>query len=252
MKKHNKLNDHKYHLAKYSNDYDKNSKIYKLCQRGDIYIPVTVNGVSVPNLKNSVGHAGTKRWIEGCKYRASLMDTEGKSVLDFGTNTGYILFELLRNGGATFGVGIDRSKDLINICKEVASLEKLNASFFEAGLYPRVVNMGEEEYNDPTPLTEDLTFDGEITVDKFDVGLLLSLWHRNQIKHMFKNSDLFTKAKEWYIEPTNHHRPTPGRPRVDKKTMKGFAKTLEEFGEVKFLDYTDYQDRGLFHIVPYK
>ena len=51
-------------------------------------------------------------------------------------------------------------------------------------------------------------------------------------------------AKTWYIEPTNH----PDH-KLSKDEIKEWGeRELGKYGDVEFLTFTDYQNRGLFRL----
>ena len=84
-----------------------------------IYLPIVVNG--------EILREGNRRFASTQYKRLDHFDVEGKSVIDFGCNFGYITLECKRKG-ASYCLGVESAKtDLIriaNLCKEIDNKKK--------------------------------------------------------------------------------------------------------------------------------
>jgi SAM-dependent methyltransferase len=180
------------------------------------YQPLVVNGEllydGIRELKNQ-------------NIRLDCIDVNNKTVIDFGCNTGYIIFELLKRG-ASYCFGVDVANYNINICNAIKRIEKLkNIDFYCDYFY---------DVDEPNRLT----FNPK---QHFDIGLLLSIEGIHGT--ILQLEKMITFADVWYVEPNNHKNLSK------KKIFNWGMDELTQFGKVEFLTYTDYQNRGLFKII---
>tara|TARA_R100000908_G_scaffold64819_1_gene50161 strand:+ start:1148 stop:1855 length:708 start_codon:yes stop_codon:yes gene_type:complete len=207
-----------------------------------IYLPIVVNGELL--------REGNKRFASKQHKRLDHFDVEGKSVIDFGCNVGYITIECLRKG-ASYCVGVEsyaKSQNLIkiaNLVKELDKLENIDFIVNDIKAPKHTFNYGWEG-EIPSFVKEKLPF---------DVGFLLSPFSVKPEHHSegFQSyQDCIPQlrlikdyAKVWYIEPTHA---IPNRPKDREVTRDWGLENLKEFGNVEFLGYTDYQNRSLFRV----
>lgn len=185
--------------------------------RVDVYIPVYAGG--------EVLYDGNRRKHKNQHIRLQHLDVKGKSVLDMGCNTGYISNYCAQNG-ATQVIGVDLKQNLIDVCNYIKEIDNISNVEFICELK----NSVEENWKDK------FTF-------PFDIGLNMSNHNIDvTIRDLKKYGHL---AKTWYIEPTNH----PDEFLSKEDTVKQATEAFSQFGDVKFLTYTDYQDRGLFKLI---
>ena len=187
-------------------------------QRVNIYIPIYAND-------ELIWDAG-KRKHENQHLRLNKIDVEGKNVLDLGCNTGYISFQLANKAKSI--VGIDKDTKILEICNLIKEIDQVdNVEFIETNKWDLT-----QETN---PVITHKNY-------PFDVALNLSNFH---IEETVRELKLWGHiAKVWYIEPTNHQ----SHFTEQEETIKQAKEDFSQFGEVEFLTYTDYQDRGLFKL----
>ena len=171
---------------------------------------------------------GKRRFIanQGVRLDALIPEVTGKTILDVGTNTGWILFELLKAGGLS-GVGIDNDEKVLALAKYIKR---------EYG-----VDKAEFFLTDYTDYEPDL---------HFDVCLVLSIWPLHLLQpHLVRMVDW---ADTFIVEGTNHPRPDPiaGTPVFMDKEMllKEAERHLAPHWDVTHLCWTDYQNRGMFKL----
>lgn len=185
--------------------------------RVDIYIPVYAGG--------EVIYDGNKRLYKNQQSRLQYLDIKGKSVLDMGCNTGFISNYCALNG-ATSVVAVDLKQNLIDVCNYIKKIDNISNIDFVCGLKEDLEKDYSQKYNFP-----------------FDIGLNLS---NHNIKITVRNLKKYGHlAKVWYLEPTNHEDHFLFKEETKKQGIEAFS----QFGDVEFLTYTDYQDRGLFKLV---
>lgn len=206
------------------------------------YLPVVVNGKLIRD--------GKRRFAENQHMRLDYFDVEGKTVVDFGSNTGYLTIECLKKG-ASYCLGIEspnnRFTKIARLTAEASGLENIDFIKNDIAVPKNTFNYG---------------FRGDIPKHisnklPFDVGLLLSPFSVNFIEDGIEYGELSYQdcisqlslivhyAKVWYVEPTLAIRNRPS----EKETVRDWGlQFLNKFGEVEFLGYTDYQNRPLFKI----
>jgi SAM-dependent methyltransferase len=198
-------------LGKQSNHNDPN-------QRVNVYIPIYANDELIWDAE--------KRKHENQHLRLNHINVEGKNVLDLGCNTGYISFQLADKAKSI--VGIDKDPKVLEICNLIKEIDQIdNVEFLEFNKWnlEKDNNLLENHKNYP-----------------FDVALNLSNFH---IEETVRELKLWGHiAKVWYIEPTNHQTHFTEQ----EETIRQAKEEFSQFGEVEFLTYTDYQDRGLFKL----
>ena len=193
-------------------------------ERVDVYIPVVVGGEVIRD--------GNRRKHENQHIRLNPIDVAGKTVLDVGCNTGYISFRL-KEKGAKYVLGVDKDPKVIRVCNTVKEYDGFtDIDFIEV----------DKGYFDPTykdkvanPVLDSEHF-------PFDVGLIMSNWDIDATTHelgLFRHY-----AQVWYLEPTNH----PSHYKSKEELVEYGVEKFKQFGDVEFLTYTDYQDRGLFKL----
>jgi len=187
--------------------------------RVNIYSPICLNGELICDTE--------KRKHENQHIRLNHINVEGKTVLDIGCNTGYISFQLANK--AKHIVGMDKDPKVLEICNIIKELDQVNnTEFIEINkwdVFDSPNNLISQHPNCPFDVALNLSnFDIDVTVQE------LELWGKI--------------ATTWYIEPTNHPDHFKGKDEFKQYGIEQFSK----FGEVEFLTYTDYQDRGLFRL----
>lgn len=185
--------------------------------RVDVYIPVYAGG--------EVLYDGNRREHQNQHQRLQFLNIKDKSVLDLGCNTGYISNYCAQNGAAQV-VGVDLYQNLIDVCNYIKEIDNIPNVEFVCGRKESF----EENW-------------GNKFIFPFDIGLNMS---NHCIEHTTKSLKKYAHlAKIWYIEPTNH----PDKFLSKEETKKQGIESFSQFGDVEFLTYTDYQDRGLFKLV---
>ena len=217
-----------------------------------IYLPIVVNG--------EILREGNRRFASTQYKRLDHFDVEGKSVIDFGCNIGYITIECKRKG-ASYCLGVETWSvrnliEIANLCKEVDQLENIDFIVNDIKKVKQTFNYGWAG-EIPSFVKEKLPFDVGLLLSPFSIapefGGLLS--YQDCIPQLRLIKDY---AKVWYIEPTLSI-PEENIPYITwaggkKKAMNKEAirdwglENLKEFGNVEFLGYTDYQDRSLFRV----
>lgn len=148
---------------------------------------------------------------------------ENKSVLDLGTNSGYILFEILKLSNPKYCLGLDINEEILKLPRKQAELEGYkNIDFLSSNF---------------------LTDENFEKLDSFDVVLYLSM-HNIAQKTFEKAVDkAWEKTKEiLIIEPTNKQKLN------EEQIIKIYTKFFEKYGKVSYLGSTDFENRGLFAI----
>ena len=194
------------------------SKHSDLKQRVNVYIPIYANDELIWDAE--------KRKHENQHLRLNHINVEGKNVLDLGCNTGYISFQLASKAKSI--VGIDKDPQVLEICNLIKEIDQIdNVEFIETNKWDLT------QENNPVITHKNYPF---------DVALNLSNFH---IEETVRELELWGHvAKVWYIEPTNHQTHFTEQ----EETIRQAKEEFSQFGEVEFLTYTDYQDRGLFKL----
>lgn len=185
--------------------------------RVDVYIPVYAGG--------EVLYDGNRRKHQNQHIRLQYLDVKDKTVLDMGCNTGYISNYCAHNG-ATQVVGVDLKQNLIDVCNYIKEIDNIsNVEFIcEEKRYV------EQNWGDK------FSFPFDIGLNMSNHGIDTTVRNLKQYGHL---------AKTWYLEPTNH----PDEFLSKEDTVKQAIEAFSEFGDIEFLTYTDYQDRGLFKLI---
>ena len=183
-----------------------------------LYSPVVVNG-------KLYFHDKRKEENQWKRLEIFPKNFNKETIIDIGTNTGYVLNIFKKKHNAGYCLGIDKSESMINIANEVKRLEKTTGIDFEVSEFL-------SDYS---------------SIKLFDNSLLLSITnkyfedkHLNYKKMLAKLKGI-TK-KNIYVEPTNW------REEPIKKYLKDNIEILKEFGTVEVLGKTDYQNRFIFRI----
>ena len=185
--------------------------------RVDVYIPVYAGG--------EVLYDGNRRKHQNQHIRLQHLDVKDKTVLDMGCNIGYISNYCARNG-ATQVVGVDLKQNLIDVCNYIKEIDNIsNVEFIcEEKRYV------EQNWGDK------FSFPFDVGLNMSNHGVDITVRNLKQYGHL---------AKVWYLEPTNH----PDEFLSKEDTVKQAIEAFSEFGDIEFLTYTDYQDRGLFKLI---
>jgi SAM-dependent methyltransferase len=189
-----------------------------LQDRVNIYMPVYAGGDLIFDAE--------RRKHENQHVRFDAIDVEGKNVIDVGCNTGYGTFKLAPKANSI--LGIDKDVKVLEVCNIIKEIDQVsNVEFLEFNKWDleKDNNLLENHQNYP-----------------FDIALNLSNFH---IEETVRELKLWGNlAKVWYLEPTNHSTHFTSREETVQQAISEFS----QFGEVEFLTYTDYQDRGLFKL----
>lgn len=193
--------------------------------RTNVYIPIFAGGELLWDPE--------RRKHENQHLRIDKIEVEGKTVLDIGCNTGYISFRLIEKG-AKYVVGVDNDPKILKICNLIKEADQVdNIEFIEVDKKNFTSRMKKQFFDNP--VTNHSCF-------PFDVGLTLSNFDIDRTADEMREWGNY--AKVWYLEPTNH----PDLYK-DKDEFKSYSiEKFSEFGDVEFLSYTDYQNRGLFKL----
>jgi SAM-dependent methyltransferase len=209
---------------------------YKKLPFYNVYSPVKLGDTTL--------YESTKRSVEKQKIRLSLFpdDFSGESILEIGTNTGYVLLELKRNNNPGYCLGIEQHEAILRIPSKIAHLEGLQNIEFKS------VDMFSEDIDKSVP-------------DTFDNVLFLSVTGPNQDEFFsndnkgwdltnFRHYDDFLRVcikkscKHIYIEPTPYG--TPSNKYVDCNYE--YLKNFDSIHKVEYLGQTDLQNRGIFRV----
>lgn len=226
------IEDFKHYLKQIDQEMKKHIKLpfYNL------YSPIKLGDTIIYETK--------RRPVERQKIRLNLFpnDFSGESILEIGTNTGYILLELKRNNNPGYCLGIEQHEAILRIPSKITQLEGLqNIEFKSVDIF-----------------SEDID---KIVPDTFDNILFLSVTGPNQDECFakeetawdltnFKSYDDFLRfcikksRKHIYIEPT--HWGTPPGEYVEYNYT--YFKKFDSIYEVEYLGQTDYQPRGIFRV----
>lgn len=160
-----------------------------------------------------------RRTVSAQQVRLNLLPSlAGQSVLDLGSNTGYITIQLKKRGAALC-VGVDVDPFMVKLARCVAREEQLqDIHFYEGDLFAL-----------------DLT-------EPVDNVLCLSVLDYQEVLDVL--DVLIGYGKRVFVEPTNHgwHHKTK------QQIATEFVGALSRFGRAALLGFTDYQDRGLIQI----
>ena len=162
-----------------------------------------------------------RRTYENSNIRVDSIDCENKTLVDLGCNVGLITTECAKKG-AKYCLGIDSMTAVIDIAKFTVE---------EQGL--KNIDFISHEFHD---------YFEEIVSDKYDIALILSVG--NYVETIGTLERLCHIAPIWYVEPTNHP-----KHEHSKEEIKKWGQTeLSKFGNVEFIRFTDYQNRGMFRL----
>lgn len=189
----------------------------------NIYSPIYVNEELYFEFRN-------RPFQSQIEKRISLfpIDFHQESILDVGTNSGFIALYLKKYHNAGNVLGVDITGSFRKIWNRITQLEQIRDLNFD------VVS---EEW---------------IPEEKYDNILILSI--SNKEKTYYKSlSYLIEKLKPYvnksiYVEPTNHKDQKLNRSLTKDEIRDIYTEYLSQWGRVKLLGHTDYQDRGLFRI----
>ncbi|MAG24463.1 hypothetical protein CMI47_02690 [Candidatus Pacearchaeota archaeon] len=179
-----------------------------------LYLPIVIDGkVFMESFRRKHNN----------QFRFDYIDVKDKTVVDLGCNNGYASF-LFAENGAKKVVAIEGDPRIGEVLKCVADIKNLsNIETFGGMSYQHYL----QHYND------DGVFDVAVFTSGPDYDGVLD------VLSIYKS-----KAKIWYIEPTNHK-----THKLSKEEIKEWGETeLSKYGHVEFLTFTDYQNRGLFRL----
>ena len=191
--------------------------------RGDcFYTPIVIDG--------EVFHEAKSRKHEN-QFRFDYIDVKDKTVCDLGCNNGYSSF-LFAERGAKRVIGIEKNPIIAKVAKLVADVKNLpNVEILQGKYQDYFDHRQHPEHNlefDVAVLTSEQGYEGVLIVLSCLIG----------------EQAYSINAKTWYIEPTNH----PDH-KLSKDEIKEWGeRELGKYGDVEFLTFTDYQNRGLFRL----
>lgn len=194
--------------------------IDKAQKKNKIYSPVVIGDKIYYQLKQR----NLEDNIEKMKLFPDLND---ESVVEIGSNSGFNVFYLKKNKNAGMSLGLDNDENLIaisEILNEVYGYKDVVFSYFD---------VNSKLFMDQLP--------------DFDNFLFLSIVSAqpNKLRIDFHKvlTEINKKAKKRiFVEPTNHEKLSP------REYIDFYMDYLGEFGDVKYLGNTIYQNRGLFQI----
>jgi SAM-dependent methyltransferase len=177
----------------------------------NIYNPVVINDILIID--------GNRRKYYSQHIRLDLLPSfKDQTVLDLGCNVGYLLFQIKKNG-ANECLGVDRNKFHIKIANFIVEYEKLKGINFVCNDFNRL------QFN-----------------KIWDNVLFLSVSNYNELLGNIKK--VLSFGKRIFIEPTNHKDHYKNKEQI----IYEFIPKLRDFGHVKLLGFTDYQNRALIQI----
>ncbi len=187
--------------------------------RGDcFYTPIVIDG--------EVFHEAKSRKHEN-QFRFDYIDVKDKTVCDLGCNNGYSSF-LFAERGAKKVLAIERDLDIGEILELVADIKNLPNVETYIGMYQEYFTKNKNEVFDVAVFTSEQDYNGVLIILSCLIG----------------EQTYSINAKTWYIEPTNH----PDH-KLSKEEIKEWGeRELGKYGDVEFLTFTDYQNRGLFRL----
>ena len=162
-----------------------------------------------------------RRTYENSNIRVDSIDCENKTLVDLGCNVGLITTECAKKG-AKYCLGIDTMSPVIEIAKFTAEEQGLKNIDFIC-----------HEFHD---------YFEETVSDTYDIALILSIGNYVEVIETLER--LSHIAPVWYVEPTNH----PSHEHSKEEIKKWGETELSKFGNVEFIRFTDYQDRGMFRL----
>jgi len=185
--------------------------------RHSLYTPIVIDG--------EIFCEGQRRHEN--QYRFDYIDVKDKTVVDMGPNNGYSSF-LFAERGAKKVLTIERSPFIGKVLQLVSDIKNLPNIEHYIGLYQEYFTENYNEVFDVVNFTSEQSYDGVLIILSCLIG-----------EQTYK-----INAKTWYIEPTNH----PDH-KLSKEEIKEWGETeLGKYGDVEFLTFTDYQNRGLFRL----
>ena len=187
--------------------------------RGDcFYTPIVIDG--------EVFHEAKSRKHEN-QFRFDYIDVKDKTVCDLGCNNGYSSF-LFAERGAKKVLAIERDLEIGEILELVADIKNLPNVETYIGMYQEYFTKNKNEVFDVAVFTSEQDYNGVLIILSCLIG----------------EQTYSINAKTWYIEPTNH----PDH-KLSKDEIKEWGeRELGKYGDVEFLTFTDYQNRGLFRL----
>jgi SAM-dependent methyltransferase len=193
--------------------------IKKYEARGDcFYTPIVIDG--------EVFHEARSRKHEN-QFRFDYIDVKDKTVCDLGCNNGYSSF-LFAERGAKRVIGIEKDPIIAKVAKLVADVKNLPNVEILQGKYQDYFTKNKNEVFDVAVFTSEQDYNGVLIILSCLIG----------------EQTYSINAKTWYIEPTNH----PDH-KLSKDEIKEWGeRELGKYGDVEFLTFTDYQNRGLFRL----
>ena len=227
----------------YLNRYLKLQELKRYIMRhAHCYLPVAVNGKIIRD--------GKRRLAENQYMRLNHFDVKDKTVVDFGSNSGYLTIECLKKG-AKYCLGIESSNntftEIAKLTVEASGLTNIDFIRNDISLPKNTFNYGFRD-TPPPAVQEKMPFDVGLFLSPFAVHFIDEGIEYGEASYQDCISQLkciIHYAKIWYVEPTLA---IENRPK-DKETVKDWGlEYLAQFGKVEFLDYTDYQNRPLFKI----
>lgn len=183
-----------------------------------LYTPIVIDG-------NVLYEAKSRKYEN--QFRFDYIDVKDKTVCDLGCNNGYSSFRFAENGAKRV-LAIEKDPQIGKVLQLVANIKNLPNVETYIGLYQEYFTKNKNEVFDVVVFTSEQDYNG--------VLIILSCLIGHQTYKI--------NAKTWYIEPTNH----PDH-KLSKEEIKEWGETeLSKYGDVEFLTFTDYQNRGLFRL----
>ena len=186
-----------------------------------LYTPIVIDG--------NVLYEGNRKHSN--QFRFDYIDVKDKIVCDLGCNNGYSSSRFAENGAKRV-IGIEKDPIIAKVAKLVADVKNLpNVEIFQGTYQDYFDHRQHPEHN--------LEFDVVVFTSEQDYRGVCTV-----LDCAFNPDEYLINTKTWYIEPTNH----PDH-KLSKEEIKEWGETeLSKYGDVEFLTFTDYQNRGLFKI----
>jgi|TARA_Y100000034_G_scaffold113077_1_gene147671 hypothetical protein len=182
-----------------------------------LYTPIVIDG--------RVSYEGTRKHLE--QFRFDYIDVKDKTVCDLGCNNGYSSFRFAENGAKRV-LAIEKDPQIGKVLQLVADIKNLPNVETYIGKYQEYFTKNKNEVFDVAVFTSEQSYDGVLIILSCLIG----------------EQTYSINAKTWYIEPTNH----PDH-KLSKEEIKEWGeRELGKYGDVEFLTFTDYQNRGLFRL----
>ena len=188
-----------------------------MMHHSNFYTPIVID--------DRVSYEGTRKHLE--QFRFDYIDVKDKTVCDLGCNNGYSSF-LFAERGAKKVLGIEKDPQTGKVLQLVADIKNLPNVETYIGTYQEYFTKNKIEVFDVAVFTSEQDYKGICIV----------------LDCLFNPDEYSINAKTWYIEPTNH----PDH-KLSKDEIKEWGeRELGKYGDVEFLTFTDYQNRGLFRL----